>query len=480
MWLIVAGMLVIASLTAALYRARVTIQAWQEKAKVMVTALYQLQQRLVSREPYYEDSVTTLIAWPVFQDRLTQNMKVCARHEMTLGVLYIDLDDFKIINDALSFEVGDMLLKEVSSRLQSCIRQVDSISRPDKDTFVVMLNRLSKPETAAIVAQRMLHALARPYLLGDHALNVSATIGIAFYPDDALDVVSLLRHAEQALRMAKSKGKLTYQFYQSRLHDESMRELAIVNHVATEQVFNELEVFYQPIMRMSDESMEAMEVQLRWNHPGVGLIGQEELFAYADRQRRLNAITDWLLQKACRQFLNWHVLKFQPRLLAVPVLLKQLENTQFIYRLSQLMQQLHFNPSWLLLVIQETGAAVPVAQLEKAFNMLTYLGIKIAIDEQATSRFPMRYLKQFNFHYLRLEKSLASDVTDNPQTRSLIVSMLALTANLNMQLIVSGVNQFAQKDQLMTLGVQCMQGEAVGETKTERALADSLTMVEMS
>jgi diguanylate cyclase (GGDEF)-like protein len=477
MWFLgLAAGLVIIILCVALYRARVSSQALSAELKDMGYTLYQMQQRLFSREPHYQDSLTALISWPMFQDRLVQSLNLCARHQMLLGVLYVDLDDFKVINEALSYEVGDLLLKEVSARLQTCIRQVDSISRPNKDTFVVMLNRLSRPEMAAIVAERMLQALANPYLLDDVAVNVSATIGISLYPQDAADAVSLLRCAEQALRMAKSKGKFTYQFYQSHLQAQSVRVLAMTNHLATQEVFNELEVYYQPIMNVASNTMQAMEVSLHWNHPEVGLVLQDELFASADKQRRLNAITDWMMQKACRQFLNWHALKLQPQLLAVPVRLKQFEDTQFIYRLSQLLQQLHFNPSSLLLLVQETGAAVPLAQLEKAFNMLTYLGVRVAMDERLSSHFPLTYLKQFHFHYLRIEKPIIEDVLTNMKTQALVTSMVLLTQQLSMQLMVAGVETEAQKEKLAALGVDCMQGAALGPALTERQLADSLIL----
>lgn len=472
-WLLLAA-LVMLGLVIALHRARASAFALTTELKDMSYTLYEMQQRLIAREPHYQDTLTSLIAWPVFQDRLEQNLNVCARHQMLLGVLYIDLDDFKVINEALSYQAGDLLLKEVSERLKTCIRQVDSITRPNKDTFVVMLNRLSRPEMAAMVAERMLHALASPYLLEDIAVNVSATIGISLYPQDATNGVALLRCAEQALRMAKAKGKFTYQFYQSRLQEESVRVLALVNHLATQEVFNELEVYYQPIMNVRANTMLAMEVNLHWTHPQAGLVPQEELFTFADKQRRLNAITDWMMQKVCRQFLNWHALKLQPQLLAVPVRLKQFEDTQFIYRLSQLLQQLHFNPSSLLLLVQETGADVPMSQLEKAFNMLTYLGVKVAMDERLSSHFPLTYLKQFHFHYLRLEKPIVDDVLTNIKTQALVTSMFSLTQQLSMQLMVAGVDTEAQKDKLLALGVDCMQGAALGPASTERELANTL------
>lgn len=478
-FLLIAGGVLLGAVVAVAYvvirQLKQQIKVWQQKIVDLYCTIFTLERQLQTVVPALQDNLTALIPWPTFQDRLGQNLKLSARHHLTLGVLYIDLDNFKIINDALSFEVGDLLLKEVASRLQACIRQVDSICRPNQDTFVVQLSRLNKPETAAIVAQRMLHALSRPYLLGEHALNASASIGIALYPDDALDVVSLLRHAEQALRTAKSKGRHTYQFYQAHMHSQSQRELAIYNQLATDDVFNTLDLHYQPIMKMTDNSLEAMEVQLVWNHPALGSVAQDELLRHADQQRRMNVIVEWVLQKACRQYLNWIALGLTPRLLAVPVHLKQFENSHFIYRLSQLIQQLHFNPSHLLLMVQDTGAEVAPAALEKAFNMLTYLGVKLALDQQSSNRLPLRYLAQYTFQYLRVEKVWVDDAETNNVMKSLIESMLSLTQRLALQLIVPGVDTEAQKTILLAMGVECMQGAALGGPQSERALAEQLT-----
>ncbi len=448
--------------------------AWAKVSEVY-TLLFRFHSVLLTQQPAFQDTVTNLVSWSLFQDRLNINLKLAERHQLLLAIMYIDLDHFKVINDALSHQVGDELLKEVADRLQTCIRQVDSIARPNKDVFVVQLTRLTKPETAAIVAQRMLHALAKPYVFGEQALNVSASIGIALYPQDGTDVISLLKAAEQALKVAKSKGRQLYQFYQAEMHAESVRELMIYNVIASDEVFQALSLFYQPIMKMRDNSLEVMEVLCQLNHPKLGLISEQDTLKFAERQHRLNAMSEWVLEKACRQYLNWNALGFSPRLLAMPVLMKQFENSQFVYRISQRIQQLHFNPSDLLLLVQDIGEPVALNALEKSFNMLSYLGVKVALDQHETSRLPFFYLKHFGFHYIRVEKTLAADVLTNAQTRALLASMVSMARNLSMQLIVPGVETDEQKALLMEMGVELMEGTALGAPESERAIADRLT-----
>lgn len=459
----------------------VTLRLLQKKnaalAKMaeLYTLLFRFNTILMKQQPMFQDTVTNLVAWPVFQDRLNVNLKLSERHQLMMAVMYIDLDHFKVINDALSVQVGDELLKEVAERLQSCIRQVDSITRPNKDIFVVQLTRLVKPETAAIVAQRMLHALARPYIIGEQALNVSASIGIALYPQDGADTVSLLKAAEHALKVAKNKGRQAYQFYQSEMHAESVRELMIYNVIASDELFQSLNLFYQPIMKMRDNHLEVMEVLCYLNHPTLGLISEEDTLKYALQQHRMNAMSEWILEKALRQYLNWSALGFSPRLLGIPVLMQQFENSQFVYRVSQLIQQLRFNPSDLVLLIQDTGTSVPLTALEKSFNMLSYLGVKVALDQHETSRLPFFYLKHFGFHYVRVEKSLAADVLTNAQTRALLSSMVLMARNLSMQLIVPGVETEEQKNLLIEMGIELMEGTVLGVPESERVIAERLT-----
>ena len=424
----------------------------------------------------FEDPVTSLLGWQLFEDRLNQSIKESLRYQLTLGVMFVDIDDFKVINDALSYEIGDGLLQEVALRLQSCIRQVDSVSRFTKDTFVILLTQLGKPETVAVVAQRIQQSLAQPFQIKGKELYITASIGISIYPTDGPDATTLFRNADYALHLAKEQGKHSYQFYQEHMHIKSQRELAITISLSRESIFQEFVLYYQPIVNIKDEGIFCMDALLHWQHPDLGLIGPQELFSFAEKQRNLNIISEWLLQNACKQFLHWRSLGFYPKYVGISVSLKQLENSHFIYRISQLLQDMEFKPEWVLLEIKETFAHLSLEVLEKAFNMLKYLGVKIAIDDFGCGPFSLYHLKNFDINYLKLDSSFVKDITTNPHTVALVKSVIFLAKSMSMELIIQGIESEEQKAVLKELDCIFMQGKLLGEPLSEPEMTAKMVM----
>jgi diguanylate cyclase (GGDEF)-like protein len=410
----------------------------------------------------FEDPVTHLLGWQVFEDRLTQTLKESVRYQFTPGILFIDLDDFKMINNALGYKVGDALLVEVGQRLQSCIRQIDSVSRFTKDTFVILLAQLAKPETAAIVAQRILHALEQPFHIQEHDLYISTCIGIAVYPYDGTDASSLLGSADHALYLAKEKGKNTYQFYQEKIHTDSHRELALSSGLNQETVFDNFVIYYQPVMNANNKKIICMDALLYWQHPELGMIAAAELMHFAEKQHKLNVIFEWLLLNACKQFFHWRELGFEPHLLSIPVSMKQLENSSFVYRISQILQEMNFKPECLLLAIKG-NIDQPISEgVEKSLNMLQYLNIRIAIDCFGSNSFSLLQLTKVTVDYFRLDPALITELDTNAQARVVMDAILYLAKKMSMELIVQGVESEQQIQELKALGYTLMQGQAIG------------------
>ena len=450
------------------YRLRHLLKNQQNKQAILQRELSTLQEQLLlnSRDP-----VTQLSGWALFEDRVNQGIKECKRYQFILGVLYVDIDSFNLINHALGVTAGNQLLQETAQRLQSCIRQVDSITRQGKDMFVILLAQLAKQETAAIIIQRILQAMTESFTIDDQQISVTVCIGAAFYPHDGTSSNELIQNAEFALLQAKLRGKHTYQFYQERLHIESQRELAFYNSMSNEAFLDELTLMYQPIIEMNSHLMYCADVQIVWRHPVLGEVSAEELFQYADKHRKLNKITERVLAEACQQFLRWRALGVKPQLLGIPVLLKQLENPQFVYRLSQIMQDLKMQPAWLMLEIKESSAPVSLDILEKSFNMLQYLGVRIGIDHFGSGSFSLRYLKAFSVAYLKLDAALISDVDQNEQTQMLVKAVVAFAGELSLTIIALGVESVEQASALGKLGVVMMQGKLVSEPLSEAEMA---------
>lgn len=453
---------------------QVELKLRQKTEKEMQEKISILQNKL---RHTFEDPITNLLGWQLFEDRLNQNIKESGRYQLTLAVLFIDIDDFKMINDGLSYEIGDLLLQEVAERLQLCIRQVDSMSRFTKDTFVALLTQLAKPETAAVVAQRMLQELAKPFNIKGNELYITACIGISIYPTDGQEPQALLRSADHALHLAKDKGKHLYQFYQENMHVQSQRELVFYSSLNRDSVFQEFVLYYQPIMNVQANTIACMDVLLHWQHPQLGLITPQELYIYAERQRKLNVITEWLFKNACRQFLHWRSLNFKPMMLGIPISIKQLENSHFIYRLSQILIELDFKPEWLLLEIKESFSPLSSQILEKAFNMLHYIGMNLAIEDFGSGNFSLVHLKSIPVHYLKLDSSLIADITENQQAVSLIKSVLVLAKNMSMQVIMQGIESEEQVTLLKGLGCDLMQGHHLSPALSDNEVVNNLTIL---
>ncbi|MBX3709065.1 MAG: EAL domain-containing protein [Gammaproteobacteria bacterium] len=406
-----------------------------------------------------QDPITKLLGWQLFEDRVQQSINESARYQFNMAILSIDIDNFKVINEALGYDIGDALLLEIAKRLKLCIRQVDSLSRMARDTFIVLLAQLSKSEMAAIVAQRMLQALAQPIKIKEHTFYITACIGIAVYPADGSDTVSLLRNADKALHLAKEQGKHAYQFYQEKIHTTSQRELAISIGLNREWDSQEFEIHYQPIINVKDKNIFCMEASLRWRHPDLGLVTQPELLNYAEKYGKLNVVTEWLLHHAGRQFLHWRSVGVTPMYLGIVLPVKQLQNSGFIYRISQILQELLFNPEWLLFIIQESSVPSSFDGLEKGLNMLKYLNIKLAIDHFGAGLFTLGDLKKISVNYLKLDPLFINDIERNQKSEEFVKAMISLAASLSAQLIIPGVELEQQMIKLQALGGTLMQGK---------------------
>lgn len=438
----------------------------QNKVETLQLAESNLKNELTSLDKKlsqsFEDPVTHLLAWQLFEDRINQTIKESERYQFHLGLLFVDIDDFKMINNVLGHKGGDSLLKEVAERLQTCIRRVDSITRFTKDTYVILLAQLAKPETAVVVAQRILQAVIEPFVINDQELFITVSIGIAIYPTDGKDAETLLRSAGQALQLAKKKGKFSYQFYAEKIQEQSQRELALFTFLNHENINKEFIIFYQPIVNVKKKSVIGMEAKLYLQHPTLGMIGPSELFNYADKQRKLIQILEWLFKNACRQFMEWQNTEFQPEFISISISLKQLENSPLIYRLSQIFQELNFDPKCLLLEINEGLAPASFDIFEKAFNMLKYMGVKIGVNNFGSSTFPLSFLKWIPLTYIKMGSIIISDMT-NPKTIALIKSIQYLAQQLNAQVIVEDVNTNEQLNLLTQLNCYLLQGKLLGE-----------------
>lgn len=404
------------------------------------------------------DSLTALPGRKIFEDRLLQTLNQSRRYQLTFGVLFLDLDGFKVINEALGHDIGDELLKEVAIRLKNSIRQVDSVSRFAGDKFVLMLSQLSKPESAVYVAQRLLDVLSQPFKIRDQDLFITASIGIATYPADGDDPKVLLKNADNALHRAKASGRNGYKFFHEEMSILSQRELVLSSSLQRPEVEQSFFVMYQPQINMSNNKITSMQALLFWQHPDFGVMALSEFSDIAENNGKIIQIGKWLLLNAMQQFQKWQKLQFCPNTISVNVSTKQLENSSFTYKLSQMLQELQIDPSHLVLEIPEVVLLPKLETIEKSFHMLKHLGVQIGIKDFGGSQLSLQHLKRFPVDYLKISPSLIQDITINKNSEMIVKMIVVLAKSLQINVIADGVESYNQKQLLIELGCVNMQG----------------------
>lgn len=405
------------------------------------------------------DPLTGLPGRQVFEDRMFQTINQSKRYELTFAVLFLDLDGFKIINEALGHDIGDMLLKEVGLRLQKSIRQVDTVSRFGGDKFVFMLPQLSKGQIAAYVAQRILDALAQPLLVDNQELFITGSIGISVYPIDGEDVKTLLKNADNAMHQAKARGRNAYQFYREEMHTLSHRELILSSNLQSNSIYNNFTVHYQPQLNVEKKSIACMQALLVWQHPDFGLIELPEFIRLAENSGKMAEIGEWLIQKALDQLQDWKSKEFFPNMISVTVSARQLESPHFSFKISQLLQAAGVDPGALILEISEGILASKIEVIEKVAHMLKHLGVQIAIADFGTGHLSLQDLKRFPIDYLKISGSLIQDITVNKESEAIVKMIIALAKTLQITVVADGIESQNQKTLLKDIGCVIMQGK---------------------
>lgn len=440
----------------------------QQRRQVVVTELGDLKEKLSQQLLF--DALTGLPSRQVFEDRLAQVLNQSQRHQLTFAIMFLDIDEFKIINDALGHDVGDELLKAVAERLATCIRQLDTLSRFSGDHFVLLLPQLGKTETASYIAQRLVEAVSQPFSVQGQELFITASIGIATYPIDGEDSRMLLRNADNALNQAQEHGHNGYQFYQRDMQTHSRRELILSSSLKNPDIYKQFSIVYQPQIYVETKKIIGVDAQLRWVHPELGLIHEDEFARLQETNRYSLAVDEWAFRNALAQFKQWNEQGMQLQSVSINISWRQLESSHFIYKISQILQELHLAPECLVLAVAEDSLLTKLPAVEKSLSMLKHMGVKIAIAHFGAGHLSLQHLKKLPINYLKIDRSLISDVTTNPESTAIVKMILAIAKSLQIIVIPEGVVQEEQKSLLKELGCDTMQGSYFGEAFSAAAV----------
>ncbi len=405
------------------------------------------------------DPLTGLPDVQVFTDRLLQALNQSKRHKMSFAVMILNLRGVSTFNEELGYDAGDKIIIETANRLKKIIRQVDTVVRYIGSDFVFLLPLLSKPETAAYVAQRAQDALMKPFDIDGKEISVSANMGISIYPVDGEDEASLLKRAEDALQQAKLSGKNTYQFYQKELQMLGQRELSITACFRSANFTDYLLVRYQPHIDVETNQVTCIQAILYFKHPEYGLIPFSEFCKLSENAGRIVEIGEFLLKISIAQFKQWDSENFKPPLLSITVSMKQIENTKFLQTLSQVLQETGFDAKKIMFEISENVLAENSKAVENGFEMLARLGIKISVGIFALGHFAINKISKIPIDYLKIDGRLIQDVLTHDENKHILVMIIGLAKDSKITVVADGIENKEEKILLTQLGCRIMQGK---------------------
>jgi diguanylate cyclase (GGDEF)-like protein len=432
-----------------------------------------------TRRQALHDSLTGLPNRALFTNRLQQSIDRKSRESDTSAVLYMDLDQFKIINDSLGHETGDRLLIEVSRRLRSCLRPGDTAARLGGDEFTILLDDISGPADAVRVAERVAEELREPFRLGEHQVFVTTSVGIALNDSAGVSPNSLLRNADVAMYDAKKEGKARYKIFDPGMHAKAIRRLEMENELRRAITQEELRIHYQPKVSLDTGEIVGMEALVRWDHPEQGLINPNEFIPLAEETLLINPLGRWVLQEACRQAREWRrrYPDFSDLVMSVNLSVRQFQQPNLISELSEVLEETGLDPCGLQLEITESVMTDDAEYAVDLLQKLRILNVQLGLDDFGKGYSSLTSLRQFPLDDLKIDKSFVEGIGQNVQDTAIVQLMVDLAHTVGMQVVGEGVERAEQLTRLREMGCDLAQGFYLSRPLTseeaEALLADS-------
>ncbi len=444
--LVLAGMLLLRWLLIPLVRR--LIRAKQETMVANSTMQLEIAERKMAEKQMQHlvnyDPLTGLPNRHLLQDRFQQVLAHVRRNQIRTAVLFIDLDQFKTINDTLGHNVGDILLWSVADRLVSSVRQEDTVARQGGDEFILLLHHIDDAEDAGKVGQTLLTALTQPYQINESMLYVSASIGIAIFPEDGEDVDTLLKNSDTAMYHAKESGRNNYQFFAPAMNQLAMEKQALGTdlHHALER--NELLLHFQPVIDIVSGELTGMEVLLRWQHPNRGMISPAKFIPLAEDTGLIVPIGEWVFKSACAQLKLWQDQGYDVPSLAINLSAKQFRKNTLAATIARILHESGVEARYITLEITESVFMENTDEVAATLRELSDLGLEISIDDFGTGYSSLSYLKRFPIDNLKIDKSFVLDIASDPDDAAIVTAIIALAHSLQMNVIAEGVETAEQ------------------------------------
>jgi diguanylate cyclase (GGDEF)-like protein/PAS domain S-box-containing protein len=411
------------------------------------------------RHQAFHDALTGLANRALFEDRLRHALAGTLRTQRTLAVLFLDLDDFKTINDSLGHRAGDSLLRGVAGRIDSLIRPTDTAARLGGDEFAVLVDHVSTQEEVEAMGARLLEALGRPFLLDGRELTVTASIGVAL-SDGAVAADELLRNADMAMYAAKAAGKNAVHAFQQTMHRRAVERLELRNELGAAIAAGQFVLEYQPIVALPTGEAVGVEALVRWQHPVRGRLAPDQFIGLAEETGLIVDLGRWVLEEACGQLQEWKRSLDPARdlYISVNVSIRQLHEEDFPQCVAGVLARTSIEPQSLVLEITEGLLADDRDAIVRRLQALKRLGIRIAVDDFGTGYSALSHLQQFPIDILKIDKSFIDGLDGDAQKANLVAGIINLGESLSLDVIAEGIEQHTQADRLRAMHSPMAQG----------------------
>ncbi len=415
----------------------------------------------------YYDTLTDLPNRTLFLDRLEHLLRLSKRYGRAGAVLFLDLDNFKRVNDSLGHGVGDELLKIVSRKMSDCLRSAVTIARLDQpdmaarlggDEFAVILTDLEGPDSAANVAMRLADHLAKPIDIGAHQVIVTTSIGITLFPQDGNDVATLLRNADLAMYNAKQNGPSAFLFYQESMNVAVQKRMTLEHHLGRAIANNELTLHYQPQINLATGRLVGMEALLRWDNPELGQVSPLELIPIAEENGMILAIGEWVLRRACAQAWDWTQQGLALPRVGVNISLPQLMHAGFLRTIDTILAETGLPPHLLELEVTESMLMSDPDGVAQTLRALKGRGIQVAVDDFGTGYSSLGRLRDLPIDCLKIDRCFVRGISMGQRDESILNAVITMAASMNLRLVAEGVETTGQADFLRTRHCPEVQG----------------------
>jgi diguanylate cyclase (GGDEF)-like protein/PAS domain S-box-containing protein len=420
------------------------------------------------------DALTGLPNRALFHDRLSQALASVSRVDRRLGLMFVDLDGFKLVNDTLGHDIGDLLLQEVSERLCGCVRDGDTVARLGGDEFTIIMPNMIKPKQAAMVADRVIDSLQKLFVLKGHEVSISGSIGVTIYPDDAETAVELLKNADSAMYLAKDQGKSCYQFFTQDINLEVQDRLVIKNNLQKALDRDEFILHYQPKLEILSNQVTGVEALMRWQNEDLGLVPPNKFIPSLEETGMIVDVGEWALRTACQKHVEWQNAGLPPIQIAVNLSARQLREPSFARKVEEILKESGVGSEGLSIEITESMLMSDSTRAVIALGELSEMGIEISMDDFGTGYSSLSYLKRFPIDTIKIDQSFVADITTDTGDAEIIKTIISMGQILNRKVVAEGVETEEQLLLLRRYNCDEIQGYFFSRPLPDKNLVDFL------